>query len=550
MNSRMRKLSSKVSDADVCIDAEKVPTSIGEVPHEGVASVSSPPLNAHAIFSVLVAYTTILTFGVDCQAWGMFSEHEDFVESVCVGNGWGNKIECGLDKAACEIWAGNGSGSKDLCQGMNADQCCNAVRMDLSQWGGVGGITNMFQFYLILGAILAVTTLAPYISDRWGRVMSMRVGSVIVLVGSLVQGFLSFGNYPVMSIGRVILGYGAGLSMYSVPLYGSEIANAKHRARVTGLFQMCTVFAQFFCAVLIYCVGTKLPWKVIQLMPGMLSPLTFVMSFFIARSPRWVMEKYGFDRGYEVLKSVRAEDPSREAFLAWKKLEEDQNVETITYKEAFTLPNIRTRAWTVVFINAFQQFSGVNVLINLSGNIWTQLGMGGSSDTAGLVQSSVFLVSVIAGYLALDTIGGRRIQYLIGTAMLIIASIMIAVGTSFDSRGGDWTVLLGSLVIFGIGFQISHGLIAWLYPAEVFTLREKKTVGNVGSVAQWIAQIIFIFCTSFFSKHLELAGAIFTVTNSIFLVFAWFFVEETKGVPLEDAEKLFEHTPKNHLCKY
>jgi len=233
----------------------------------------------------------------------------------------------------------------------------------------------------------------------------------------------------------------------------------------------------------------------------------------------------------------------------WKSIEAERDVVPVTYKEAFTAPNLSTRVWCGIIINMVQQTSGVNVLINFAPSFWVQAGLSPESkDLSAIVQQGSFLVFVIIGYLALDSkYGGRRIQYLVGTIIMVFSAILSLIGAGV----GNYMILfVSSLVIFGMGFQISHGLIAWSYPAEIFNLRERKKVFHLFYSAQWFMQIIFtglntyIFGTT--QKDLMILCGLFIATNLLALIFIYFYVEEVKGVQIEDVPALFKHTPRGH----
>lgn len=266
-------------------------------------------------------------------------------------------------------------------------------------------------------------------------------------------------------------------------------------------------------------------------------------------SPRYVMGKHGFDAGYEALSQLRSTDPIEEAQAMWKNIEVEKDIVPVTYKEAFTAPNLSTRVWCGIIINMLQQTSGVNVLINFAPSFWVQAGLSPSSqDLSSIVQQGSFLVFVIIGYLLLDSkYGGRRIQYLVGTAVMIFSAILSLIGASINNY---MILFVSSLVIFGSGFQISHGLIAWSYPAELFNLRERKKVFHLFYSAQWFMQIVFTGLSTYLfgttQKDLMILCGLFTATNIIALIFIWFYVEEVKGVPIEDVPALFEHTPRGH----
>lgn len=516
---------------------------------EDVRHAYSPPFSSFAVISAILAYSCIFTFAVDQSSFGWIQVQEQFQEAMCVKNDMGNLTTCGLDWVACdhivdghshEPYMGIAGGTCN--DGQSGLQCCNTILNDNDTWQDL--VIVLFPVYLLLGGIVSSLTIAPFLNNKYGRVICIRWGSLPIVIGALLQSYLGFEKYWVIALGRTILGMGCGMQIFSAPLYGAEISNAKYRARVTGLFQVITVaFGAAVAVIPVFLSSNFKGYKLFFLLPMILQPISFFGTYYMARSPRWMMDKHGYERGYEILKTLRDVDPEREARAIWESIEADRAAPAVTYVEAISKPNLRIRTMVVIVINMAQQFTGVNVLINMSGNIWTQA-IGPGSQWSGLVQQGTFLPFVIIGYLALDSKwGGRRIQYLVGTTIMAIGSIMIMVGTHTNQH---MVQFIGSLVVFGIGFQISHGLIAWLYPAEAFTTNEKKTVAAFGMVSQWVANIIMNYASPWFNNHWFTAGAIFLAADIVFIVFVWFYFEETKGVALEDITELYKDTPHNH----
>ena len=76
---------------------------------------------------------------------------------------------------------------------------------------------------------------------------------------------------------------------------------------------------------------------------------------------------------------------------------------------------------------------------------------------------------------SLDTCGGRRLQYLIGTTIMVLGTILSATGLS---QNVESAVAFVGICVFAAGFQLSQGILAWAYPAEIFNMHERQTTGK------------------------------------------------------------------------
>src|SRR6266516_4291719 len=100
----------------------------------------------------------------------------------------------------------------------------------------------------IVGAMLAGIP-----GDRYGRRDSLRVMAVLYLLSALGCAF-AWGWYPLVAA-RFIGGLGIGGSSVLGPMYIAELAPAKWRGRLVGVFQFNIVFGILLAYLSNYIVG-------------------------------------------------------------------------------------------------------------------------------------------------------------------------------------------------------------------------------------------------------------------------------------------------------
>lgn len=93
-----------------------------------------------------------------------------------------------------------------------------------------GGIVSAFQGGAILGTIINMI-----VADWLGRRRTIFVGAVISTLGASIQAGAV--NMPMVIIGRFIGGVAVGQLTSTIPMYASELSEAKHRGVLSGLLQ-------------------------------------------------------------------------------------------------------------------------------------------------------------------------------------------------------------------------------------------------------------------------------------------------------------------------
>src|SRR5271170_4819611 len=147
------------------------------------------------------------------------------------------------------------------------------------------GITVSIAIWgTVVGAMLA-----GYFGERFGRRDSLRVMALFYLVSAL--GCALAWDWSSLVLFRFVGGLGIGGSSVLAPVDIAEIAPAKWRGRLVGLFQFNVVFGILVAYFSNYVIGTfqlgDAEWRWKLGVPAIPAVLFLVMLFGIPRSPRW-----------------------------------------------------------------------------------------------------------------------------------------------------------------------------------------------------------------------------------------------------------------------
>lgn len=98
-----------------------------------------------------------------------------------------------------------------------------------------GTQTGVFFSIYNIGGIVATPFVGPLV-DMWGRRWGMVIGSIFIVVGSIVQGASQ--NKGQFIGARFLLGFGVNISASAGPAYVVEIAPPAWRGIVTGVYNV------------------------------------------------------------------------------------------------------------------------------------------------------------------------------------------------------------------------------------------------------------------------------------------------------------------------
>ena len=97
-------------------------------------------------------------------------------------------------------------------------------------WAGI--VSSLYQ----IGGVVALPFVGPAV-DTWGRRIGMLIGSVIIAMGTIIQGTTIFtGSVGQFMAGRFFLGFGVFVASSAGPIYVVEICHPAYRGVLTALY--------------------------------------------------------------------------------------------------------------------------------------------------------------------------------------------------------------------------------------------------------------------------------------------------------------------------
>src|ERR1035438_5544728 len=435
----------------------------------------------------------------------------------------------------------------------------NLHLMKATLTGALGGLLFGFDTIVISGAIDALVRL--YGLSAQGKGLTVAIGLVGTVVGALGAGVVgqrlggrealrltailyiisAIGcglawNWPSFMLFRFVGGLGIGASSVLGPVYIAELAPAKWRGRLVGMFQFNIVTGILLAYVSNYWIrtlqlgATEWRWQIgISVLPA----FGFLLLLFgIPKSPRWSASRNQIDDALAVLKLMGEPDPKAELDDIRAALEQEHaSAHEPVFRWKYRYP-----LFLAISIGAFNQLAGINAILYYLPNIFSSAGFSQiSGDQQAIAIGFTNLIFTMVGMSVIDKLGRK-------TLLLVGAS-----GTAGCLGGVAWLfkthshpgALVWILVTYIAFFALSQGAVIWVYIGEVFPNSVRSKGQGVGNASHWIMNTIIALAFPVLVAQIGRSApftffAVMTVVQFLVVLFAY---PETKGQTLEQLQR-------------
>ena len=371
------------------------------------------------------------------------------------------------------------------------------------------------------------------LGQRIGSSQALRIMAVLYLV-SAVGAALSW-NWSSLLLFRFVGGLGIGGSSVLGPVYITEMAPARIRGRLVGLFQINIVVGILLAYASNYAISSvhfgAHTWRWELGVAGAPALLFLLLLLGVPRSARWLLTQGRIDEARAALGLLGSPDPQAEVDEMRRAIHADA---AHSRAPLFTR-NLRLPIFLAVSIGLFNQLAGINAILYYLNDIFR---FGGLSSVSSNAQSVLIgLVNLVSTLLAMSVIDriGRKTLLLIGSVGM--AACLGGVAYVFLAHQ-HLASLLWLLVGFIFFFAISQGAVVWVYISEVFPTRVRSKGQSLGSGSNWVANAAISFAFPVVAKHSSGAPFVFFAAMMVLQFFIVLFIyPETKGVSLEQLQE-------------
>jgi sugar porter (SP) family MFS transporter len=390
---------------------------------------------------------------------------------------------------------------------------------------------------LAIGSALWGTVLGSLVggwpTDTFGRKRTLLALGAMYFVSAVWSG-LAPDVYQLM-LARFLGGIAIGVSTVAAPLYISEIAPAKDRGWMTGMFQFNIVFGilvAFASNALLAGTGEH-AWRWMLGAVAVPSLVYAVMCFGIPESPRWLIGRGDRDAGLAVLRRINpaATDDEVNALVADIEAARTGSATGDTFWSA----RLKKPILLALLVAFFNQLSGINAILYFAPRIFELTGLGAQAALLQSVGVGVTnLIFTFVGLWLIDRLGRRTLLYI--GSFGYIASLSLCAWAFFTDTYG---IVPACIFAFIAAHAIGQGAVIWVFISEIFPNRHRATGQALGSFTHWVfAALLSTFFPLMIGAFAPGAVfAFFALMMVLQLVWVAVAVPETKGVPLEELEK-------------
>jgi len=397
------------------------------------------------------------------------------------------------------------------------------------------GMSDLFHGTFIMAMALWGTVIGAifggFPTDYFGRKNTLIGIGVLYFISALGSG-LATGPY-LFSFFRFIGGLGVGASTIAAPTYIAEVSPADQRGRLVALYQFNIVFGilvAFLSNYLLSDFGAS-PWRWmvgIEAFPALLYCLGVLT---LPKSPRWLLINNGdVQSAHAVFEQLGIKEDTQELDA-----KSTAGVSEKLFQKKHRFPIVL--AFLVAFFN---QLSGINAFLYYAPRIFESAGLGASSALLSSVGIGITnLIFTLLGLYLIDRLGRKTLLH-IGSYGYIIS--LTLVGIAFLQ---EWEGILVPmfLFLFIASHAIGQGAVIWVFISEIFPDHLRAQGQAFGSSVHWVlAALITLFMPMALSAF-ENPGIVFIFFAFMMvlqLLFVWFMMPETKGVPLDKLSKFLE----------
>ncbi|KAL3420566.1 hexose carrier [Phlyctema vagabunda] len=399
----------------------------------------------------------------------------------------------------------------------------------------------------------AVTT--SFFGESLGRKKSIGIGVIIMIIGALLQTTAYSRTHLIVA--RIVSGVGMGFINSTVPVFQAEFSPKATRGLYVCM-QLSTLNFGIFLAYWVdygftQSITSSIAWRIPCIMQCIFLVPMLMILLVVPESPRWLASHNRGSESLDVLERLHAHHMSSDDIHA---LHNDIQ-RTVAYEESLGAgkwsdllhnDNIQSQRRFLIAcaIQAFQQLGGINALIYYSNTLFSEsLGFSQhmSALMSGFLQTWFFVASFIP-WLLIDRVGRRPL--LLSMISVMAAVMVVQTGlvynvehkTSIAASCGIGAAAM--LFIFEGAFTIGFQATVWVYPSEILPLRLRQRGSSVSTACNWIFNYLIVQITPISIDNIGYQTyIIFAVLNALWVPIIYLFFPETKGLELEDVDRLF-----------
>ncbi|KAK3899291.1 general substrate transporter [Staphylotrichum tortipilum] len=448
-------------------------------------------------------------------------------------------------------------------------------------------IVSILSCGTFFGALIA-GDLADYMGRKWTVIL----GCVIYMLGVVVQMITGLGDaLGVIVAGRLIAGIGVGFESAVVILYMSEICPRKVRGALVAGYQFCITIGIMLASCVVYATEKRTDTGAYRIPIAIQFAWAIILAgglLFLPDSPRFFVKKGNLPEATHALSRLRGQPESSEYIQV--------ELAEIVANEEYERQLIPSTTWFGSWANCFkgsvfkansnlrktilgtslqmmQQWTGVNFIFYYSTPFLQSTGAIENTFLISMVFTIINVCSTPISFYTVEKFGRRTILFWGALGMLVcqflVAIIGVTAGFNFTHaaptlENPDATLAnnipavnaqIAFIAIFIFFFASTWGPGAWIVIGEIFPLPIRSRGVGLSTASNWLWNTIIAVITPYMVGETRgnMKSSVFFVWGGLCtcaFVYTYFLVPETKGLSLEQVDKMMEETTPRTSAKW
>ncbi|XP_043190113.1 facilitated trehalose transporter Tret1-like [Amphibalanus amphitrite] len=376
------------------------------------------------------------------------------------------------------------------------------------------------------------------------------------IAGWLMQALAN--GFPMLLIGRCLVGACTGLSLGAGQVYRGEMASPQIRGRLVCLGGLFSNIASVLCFV----VGYLLPWRWV--------PATFLIVFLVPsalgmllvpESPYWLMGKQRPEDARRSLLTLRGDPAVAERDLAIITESCKSRQKALTPRELareMKKPSVLAPFLTVTALFFVRTMAGIITVLTYMVVIFRETGSALDAYQSSILLGCVRMFNSVCSALYVSDRFGRRPLLMLSGIGCAATTLCMAVFLFCRDAMPDWAgwqqiswVPLPLILMYIVFFDFGFARTGWIVHAELLPNRVRSGLSLFIVLVHFISAFISVLTFPYIREAFGLGGVFctFAFFSFIGLLITIFCIPETKNKRLETIEAFYTQRFGGHQHK-
>ncbi|PGH36246.1 hypothetical protein GX50_00931 [[Emmonsia] crescens] len=427
-------------------------------------------------------------------------------------------------------------------------------------------ITSILSAGTFFGAIIAGD-----LADFIGRRTTVVAGCGVFIVGVILQ--TASTSLGLLVAGRLIAGFGVGFVSAIIILYMSEIAPKKVRGAIVSGYQFCITVGLLLASCVNYGTQNRQDtgsYRIPIALQMLWAIILAVGLILLPESPRYFVKKGDNKRAGEVLARLRGY-PADSDYI-------QQELAEIVANHEYELQVVPQGSYFNSWLNCFrgglsnsssnlrrtilgtslqmmQQWTGINFIFYFGTTFFQDLGTIDNPFLIGLVTTLVNVCSTPISFWTIEKFGRRPLLIWGAVGMFTCEFIVAIMGASAGDNPHVVKAMIAFICIYIFFFASTWGPGAWVIIGEIYPLPMRSRGVGLSTASNWLWNCIIAVITPYLvgTDQGNLGSHVFWLWGSLCVCcffYAYFLVPETKGLTLEQVDRMMEETTPRTSAKW